>query len=130
MNGTVLIAHGEDHIRKLVDLTLNPDPKNPTVKVIGVANGPKAMEQASKHRPDVAVLCTQLPIVDGFGVAEYILGHSELKGRTRVILITTEMDMTMDLVRASSLEVHGMIRMPFEKGVLRAAIEKGLPTHA
>jgi two-component system response regulator DesR len=70
MTGTptirVLVAEDDELIRAALTALLE---REPGIEVVaGAADGRQAIQRALAHRPDVAVLDLQMPIVDGIGV--------------------------------------------------------------
>jgi DNA-binding NarL/FixJ family response regulator len=66
----ILLADDHDTIRKMVRSALE---KHPRFEVVGEAvNGQKAIEEATKLRPDVVVLNVTMPVLNGFEAARII----------------------------------------------------------
>lgn len=83
----VLLADDEAMVRAGVRALLDTDPE---VEVVAeAADGAEAVEMVRRHRPDVAVLDIQMPVLDGLAAATRI---SELHQETSVIMLTTFSD--------------------------------------
>jgi DNA-binding NarL/FixJ family response regulator len=83
MRPTVLIVDDHEGFRQSASALLEAE----GFHVIGkAADGPDAVEQAERLRPDVVLLDIQLPGIDGFGVAERLAALPEAP---RVVLISS-----------------------------------------
>ena len=80
---TVLIADDEDSLRALVEATLVSD----QYEIIQARDGDEALDLATKHRPDVAILDVQMPGMTGLEVTRAIKALPTL--HTTVILLTS-----------------------------------------
>src|SRR5262245_36931109 len=81
---TVLIADDEDSLRALVQATLVSD----QYEIIQARDGNEALDLATQHRPDVAILDVQMPGRTGLEVTRAIKALPDL--RTTVILLTSK----------------------------------------
>lgn len=82
MTVRVLVAEDDELIRAALIALLE---REPDIEVVAdAADGRRAVEQALAHRPDVAVLDLQMPVLDGIGVVRE-LGRA-LPGCACVIL--------------------------------------------
>ena len=67
----VLVVDDSGFFRRRVSEILSADP---TIQVIGTAtNGKEAIDLNNKHRPDLAILDINMPIMDGLTAAETIV---------------------------------------------------------
>ena len=83
MRPTVLIVDDHEGFRQSASAMLEAE----GFHVIGqAADGPEAVAQAERLRPEVVLLDVQLPGVDGFAVAERLAALSEAP---RVVLISS-----------------------------------------
>jgi DNA-binding NarL/FixJ family response regulator len=83
MRPTVLIVDDHEAFRQSASAMLEAE----GFHVIGqAADGPEAVAQAERLRPEVVLLDVQLPGVDGFAVAERLAALSEAP---RVVLISS-----------------------------------------
>jgi CheY-like chemotaxis protein len=94
--------------------------------VLEATNGQEGLELALDHVPDVVLLEINIPVLDGFGLAEALQANE----RTRelpLIFVTAEED---PLVKAKVFETgaHGVIEKPFEPRTLSSFVEQVL-TH-
>lgn len=83
MRPTVLIVDDHEAFRQSASVMLEAE----GFQVIGqAADGPEALAQAERLRPDVVLLDIQLPGADGFAVAERL---AALPDAPRVVLISS-----------------------------------------
>jgi len=78
----VLIADDEELIREALVALLERETDMEVVAI--AADGRQAVDRALAHRPDVAVLDLQMPVVDGVGVVAEL--SRQLPGCAGVIL--------------------------------------------
>ena len=85
---TVLIVDDEQHIRLLIEQTLE-DLEDDGVELLTASDGEEAVDVARNHRPDLVFLDVMMPRRSGFDVCRMIkeeLGLSE----TYVVLLTAK----------------------------------------
>jgi DNA-binding NarL/FixJ family response regulator len=84
----VLVADDQDVVRVGICRILDGEPG---IEVVGQAgDGARAVEEARRSTPDVALLDIRMPVMDGLTAARQILG--ELSGVRVVILTTFDLD--------------------------------------
>jgi CheY-like chemotaxis protein len=64
----LLIADDEDGVRTLVRMTLELD----SFEILEATNGPRALELAREHRPDLIFLDVQMPGLSGIDVCRQL----------------------------------------------------------
>lgn len=80
----VLLADDQPLIRGGFRALLDAEPD---IRVVGeAANGREAVELALRHRPDVALVDIQMPVLDGMATTRCIAAHAELSDLHVVIL--------------------------------------------
>jgi DNA-binding NarL/FixJ family response regulator len=80
----VLLADDQPLIRGGFRALLDAEPD---IRVVGEdANGREAVELALRHRPDVALVDIQMPVMDGMATTRCIAAHAELSDLHVVIL--------------------------------------------
>ncbi|TQM38496.1 response regulator [Pseudonocardia cypriaca] len=80
----VLLADDQPLIRGGFRALLDAEPD---IRVVGeAANGREAIELALRHRPDVALVDIQMPVLDGMATTRCIAAHAELADLHVVIL--------------------------------------------
>jgi DNA-binding response OmpR family regulator len=116
---TVLIADDEESLRALVQATLISD----QYEIIQARDGNEALELATKHRPDVAILDVQMPGKSGLEVARAIKALPTL--RTTVILLTSNSrDTDIAAGRAAGADLY--LTKPFSPLELLTRVEQAL----
>jgi len=82
---TVLIVDDEQHIRLLIEQTLE-ELEDEGVDLMTAADGDEALAVALNHRPELVFLDVMMPKRDGFEVARTIKGEMGLSGTTIIML--------------------------------------------
>jgi CheY-like chemotaxis protein len=85
---TVLIVDDEQHIRLLIEQTLE-ELEDAGVEILTAADGEEAIDVATNHRPDLIFLDVMMPKRNGFEVARAIKGELGLTDTT-VIMLTAQ----------------------------------------
>lgn len=83
---TVLIVDDEQHIRLLIEQTLE-ELEDEGVELLTAADGVEALDVIANHRPALVFLDVTMPKKDGFEVARAIKDDPSMAGTT-VILLT------------------------------------------
>jgi CheY-like chemotaxis protein len=81
-------------------------------EVITATNGAEAIEKAVNERPDLILLDTNMPVMNGHEVLERLKKHSELKD-TPVIMVTALCE-AQDIAKASSYGIADYVAKPFD----------------
>ena len=85
---TVLIVDDEQHIRLLIEQTLE-DLEDDGVELMTAGDGDEAIAVALNHRPDLVFLDVMMPKKNGFEVARAIKGELGLT-ETTVVMLTAK----------------------------------------
>jgi two-component system alkaline phosphatase synthesis response regulator PhoP len=83
---TVLIVDDEQHIRLLIEQTLE-ELEDDGVELLTAADGEQALDVVANHAPDLVFLDVTMPKKDGFEVARAIKADPRMHATT-VILLT------------------------------------------
>ena len=83
---TVLIVDDEQHIRLLIEQTLE-ELEDDGVELLTAVDGQQALDVVANQPPDLVFLDVSMPKVDGFEVARTIKADPAMAGTT-VILLT------------------------------------------
>lgn len=83
---TVLIVDDEQHIRLLIEQTLE-ELEDDGVEILTAVDGEEALDVVKHHRPQLVFLDVSMPKLDGFAVCRAIKGGLGLAD-TAVILLT------------------------------------------
>lgn len=90
-------------------------------EVLIAATGEKGIESASKNKPDIVVIDTLMPGIDGFEVCQRI--KTDNGSEAKVIMITGIVD-AFDANKANQAGADAYITKPFKSADLLAQIEE------
>lgn len=93
MPKTILIVDDEPDARK----TLSDILTNKGYKVTGVASGQEALEKVDKEKPDLVLIDTKLPDMDGIEVCRQI---KNIEGLTTKVIVYTGYIDAIDVTKA------------------------------
>ena len=85
---TVLIVDDEQHIRLLIEQTLE-ELEDEGVDLLTATNGEEAVSVVENHHPDLIFLDVTMPRLDGFEVCRRVKQEMDLTG-TYVVLLTAK----------------------------------------
>ncbi len=110
----ILVAEDDDHLRKMLLLTLRRE----GYIVTAVNNGQAALEAFAAEPADIVILDINMPVMDGYTAC------TELRKRTDVpIIMLTARSRTDDVVMGFGLGADNYMTKPFELKELRARIQ-------
>jgi CheY-like chemotaxis protein len=92
--------------------------------VITASNGQEGLEKVASERPDLVLLDTNMPVMNGHEVLERLKQHQELKN-IPVIMVTALCE-AQDVAKASSYGVVDYVAKPFDFSDLVEKIAKAL----
>ncbi len=81
-------------------------------EVITAANGKEGMEKAVNERPDLILLDTNMPVMNGHEMLKCLREHPDLKD-TPVIMVTVICE-PQDIATASSFGIADYVTKPFD----------------
>ncbi|MCK4752236.1 MAG: response regulator [Planctomycetes bacterium] len=93
-------------------------------EIITAVNGKEALEKAESEKPDLILLDTSMPVMDGHEVLEQLSKNPELK-QIPVIMVTARCEV-QDIATASSYSVADYVAKPFDFAELTKKIESAL----
>jgi DNA-binding NarL/FixJ family response regulator len=115
MGRTVLIVDDHEAFRRSASALLEAE----GFHVVGqAADGPEAVAQAERLRPEVVLLDIQLPGIDGFAVAEHL---AALRQAPRVVLVSSR-DASAYGARLGAASARGFITKRELSGEALAAL--------
>ena len=125
MSRTILLIEDNEQNRYLATFLLEQHGH----KVVSAPNGPRGIELARALTPDLILLDIQLPVMDGYAVAQVLRGIESL--RDTPIIAVTSYAMAGDHEKALAAGCNGYIEKPINPDTFVAEIEQfGLPQPA
>lgn len=93
-------------------------------EVITATNGEEGLEKAIAEKPDLILLDTSMPVMNGWEVLERLRQNGEV-GETPVIMVTARCEV-QDINTASSYGISDYVAKPFDFAKLMEKISKAL----
>ena len=93
-------------------------------EVITAANGKEGLEKAANERPDLILLDTNMPVMNGHEMLKHLREHPDLKD-IPVIMVTVICE-PKDIAIASSYGIADYVTKPFDFAELMEKIAKTL----
>lgn len=93
-------------------------------EVITAANGREGLEKAANERPDLILLDTNMPVMNGHEMLKHLRGNSDLKD-IPVIMVTVICE-PQDIATASSYGIADYVTKPFDFAELMEKVAKTL----
>ena len=90
--------------------------------VVTAANGKEGLEKAAEHKPDIILLDTNMPVMNGHEMLEHLRKDPNLKA-TPVIMFTALCE-PQDVAKASAYGVADYVTKPFDFSDVRDRIAK------
>lgn len=112
----VLLVDDDVSIRLICSLNL----RAAAFEVTEAADGLQALEQATRHPPDLILSDLRMPGLDGFALAE-ALRHDEATRAVPVVFLSGETGVA-ERLRAYALGVAGFVTKPFDPVALVALL--------
>jgi DNA-binding response OmpR family regulator len=113
----VLVADDDDDIRALIVFRL----ERAGYEVLPAADGETALQLATEHRPDLAVLDVMMPKLDGYELTQRLRAQEETS-RMPVILLTARAQ-EADVARGLEAGADDYIKKPFSPQELGARVQ-------
>ena len=111
----ILVVDDDAATRELLDLTLSAE----GYRVVQAVNGAAALDQLAHHQPDVILLDTRMPIMDGWQfLAAY---HHRSEPSAPIIGLTAD---------SSTLPTDVLMRKPFDLEELLGTVSRVLHLHS
>ena len=93
-------------------------------EVVVANNGQEGLEKAASEKPDLILLDTSMPVMNGHETLEHLSGDQELKS-IPVIMVTAACEVD-DIATASSFGIVDYISKPFDFADLKEKIASAL----
>lgn len=114
----VLLVDDEPSILELLELSLSLDGHD----ISRATDGQEALRIAGERRPDLVILDTMMPEMDGLEVAQRIREDQEL--RSIPIIMLTARSQEADVWRGWQAGVDSYLTKPLDLNVLRGEIDR------
>jgi DNA-binding response OmpR family regulator len=114
---TVLIVDDEQHIRLLIEQTLE-ELEDEGVQLLTASDGEEALEVVGVHHPELVFLDVMMPKKNGFEVCEAIKGDLGMTS-TKVVLLTAK-GQAVDRERGMAVGADRYLTKPFDPDELLA----------
>lgn len=108
---TVLIVDDEQHIRLLIEQTLE-ELEDDGVELLSAADGDEALDVVTNHRPDLVFLDVSMPRKDGFEVCRTIKTDRGLADTTVIML--TARGQAYDIEQGAAAGADQYLTKPFD----------------
>jgi len=109
---TLLLADENTTVQRVIALTFAGE----AIQVVAVADGRQAIEKMAVHQPDIVLAGTTLPNVNGYELARFMRGKTELQ-MVPVLLLAGAFEIVDEASLASS-GANGILEKPVEPTTL------------
>jgi len=116
MSSVILIAEDEASIEDAIEIYL----KSQGYQTLKAANGAIAWEQLQNNTVDLAIIDVMMPVMDGFGVLEYLVDNKYIDDIPVFIISADTSDKSLS--RAYDLGAADVIAKPFNIRFVRRRI--------
>ena len=117
----ILVVDDDQSIRELITLALEDD----GLEVTGAPEGESALAMIPDLKPDVILLDTRMPVMDG---REFARRYQELDERSAPLIILTAVDDPEQT--AAELGADGYLSKPFDLADLVSVVQRYLPARS
>lgn len=121
MKATVLVIEDNEKNMYLVTFIL----EKAGYRVVQARDGQSGITLAREVKPDLILLDIQLPVMDGYAVADELLKNGEMKNTA--IVAVTSYAMVGDRERVLAAGFAGYIEKPIRPATFMTEVEKYLP---
>ncbi|MCK5700681.1 MAG: response regulator [Cyclobacteriaceae bacterium] len=111
MNQKILIVDDEDHLRMLIEQTLE-ELEDEGVELLTAANGEEALELIMEEKPNLVFLDVMMPKMNGIEVCRKV--KQELKLNDIFIIILTAKGQELDKQKGKDVEADIYMTKPFD----------------
>lgn len=108
----ILIVDDEEHLRLLLEQTLEELVDEGDVELLSAADGREAVEMIREYRPDLVFLDVMMPNMNGHEVCEQVAGDEQT--REMPIVLLTAMGQDLDRRRGLELGACRYMTKPFD----------------
>lgn len=120
MDRKVLVVDDEDHIRMLIEQTLE-DLEDEGIELLFANNGEDALNIIRKERPQLVLLDVMMPKMNGMDVCRHVKSDVGLK-ETYIIILTAK-GQEMDKLKGAEVGANQYMTKPFDPDELLETVE-------
>src|SRR5687768_6129099 len=114
----LLLADGSAAVQRILTLTFAAE----NMQVVAVTDGEQAIARLPVERPDIVLAEIGLATRNGYDVAAFIKGHSDL-AHIPVLLLAGAFE-PIDSARAEQAQCNGIVLKPFEPPLVVARVRE------
>lgn len=111
MSQKILIVDDEDHLRMLIEQTLE-ELEDEGVELLTATNGAEALEMIVEEKPDLVFLDVMMPKMNGLEVCQKV--KQELKIQNIYIIILTAKGQELDKQKGKDVDADIYMTKPFD----------------
>lgn len=120
MDRKVLVVDDEDHIRMLIEQTLE-DLEDEGIELLFANNGEDALDIIRDERPALVLLDVMMPKMNGMDVCRHVKNDIDLK-ETYIIILTAK-GQEMDKLKGAEVGANQYMTKPFDPDELLETVE-------
>ena len=120
MDRKVLVVDDEDHIRMLIEQTLE-DLEDEGVELLFANNGEDALNLIKAEKPELVLLDVMMPRMNGMDVCRHVKSDQNLK-ETHIIILTAK-GQEMDKQKGVEVGANQYMTKPFDPDELLETVE-------
>lgn len=121
MNTILVVEDHEEFAEVMNDLLAVLQPQ---ARILNARNGQEGLNLALAEKPDLIFLDIQLPVMDGYEMAQ-ALREASPEALPPIVLMTNARDTGLTIMRMSHLS-RGVLRKPFTLDELEEALQQAL----
>ena len=115
---TLLLADESITVQRVIALTFAEEP----IRVVAVGDGQQAMDTMAAQQPDIVLAGTALPQVNGYDLAKFMRGKTELR-KVPVLLLSGAFE-SVDEARLAASGANGVLEKPVEPTVVISRVKE------
>ena len=120
MDRKVLVVDDEDHIRMLIEQTLE-DLEDEGIELLFANNGEDALNLIKAEKPELVLLDVMMPRMNGMDVCRHVKSDQNLK-ETHIIILTAK-GQEMDKQKGVEVGANQYMTKPFDPDELLETVE-------
>ncbi len=117
----VLVVDDSPTVRRIVQITLQRE----QIRVMTASNGSSALTSIANEMPDVILMDTQLPDMDGYAICQLIRKNTQFQHIPMIMMLTGKNEL-FDKTRARLAGATEYLTKPFDTVTLVQTVKKHL----